>query len=169
MPTSTYEPIVTYTAPSAQSSVTFNPISSAYTDLVLVVNSSNSVSTNQPYIQINSDTSGSSTNYSTTSMRGDGSSAASGRHSNNFGWFPVPGPGVGNNGNFNPWIVHIMNYANTTTYKSALSRFNNASSILSANAHLWRSTAAISSITVVMESGNFLTGSTFTLYGIKAA
>jgi hypothetical protein len=34
---------------------------------------------------------------------------------------------------------------------------------------LWRSTAAISSVLIVPETGSFSTGSTFTLYGIKAA
>lgn len=164
----TYEAIASTTVGTAQSSVTLNSFS-GYTDLVLVATTLNSVSTNQPYIQLNSDTSGSSTNYSTTSLRGDGSSAASGRHTNQFAWFPVPGPGVGTNGNPEPWIVQIMNYANTTTYKTALSRFNNASSVLAADVHLWRSTAAITSITITMELGNFNSGSTFTLYGIKAA
>ena len=165
----TYESIATQTLGSAAASVTFSSIPSTYTDLVLIINTSNSVSTNQPYIQFNADTSGSSTNYSTTSLRGDGSSAASGRHTNQFAWFPVPGPGVGTNGNFEPWLVNIMNYSNTTTFKTGLSRFNNAASIVSANAHLWRSTAAISTITITMESGNFNTSSTFSLYGIKNA
>lgn len=166
----TYEPIATNTLGSAAASVTFSSIPSTYTDLVFIVNTTNSASTNQPYIQFNSDTSGSSTNYSTTSLRGDGSSAASGRHSNFFAWYPVPGPGVGTNGNFEPWIINIMNYSNTTTNKTAISRFNNAISYVTANVHLWRNTAAISTITITMESSaTFNTGSTFTLYGIKAA
>jgi hypothetical protein len=143
-----------------------------YTDLRLVINSQNANSTYQPYIQFNSDTSGSSTNYSTTSMRGDGSSTSSSRHTNNLGWYPVPGPGVGTTGNFEPWLVDIFNYANTTTYKTGLSRFNNSASVVAANVHLWRATPqAITSITITAESGsgNFVSGSTFTLYGIANA
>ena len=167
MPTATYESIATQTLGSAAASVTFSSISNTYTDLVLVMNPSMSASTNQPVITLNSDT---GTNYSTTSLRGDGSSAASSRHTSIAGWYPVPGPGVGTNGNPEPWIVQIMNYSNTTTYKTALSRFNNAISYVTANVHLWRNTAAISTITITMESSaNFNTGSTFTLYGIKAA
>jgi hypothetical protein len=155
---------------TSTTSVTISGISGAYTDLRLVINSQNQNSTNQPYIQFNADTSTGSTNYSTTSLRGDGSSAASGRHTNQNGWYPVPGPGVGTTGNFEPWLVDIMNYSNTTTYKSGLSRFNNASSIVSANVHLWRSTAAITSITITAESGAgyLVPGSTFTIYGIKS-
>jgi hypothetical protein len=158
---------------SSTATVTFDltTVTGNYTDLRLVINSQNANSTYQPYIQFNSDTSGSSTNYSTTSLRGDGSSAASGRHTSNFGWYPVPGPGVGTTGNFEPWLIDIMNYSNTTTYKTGLSRFNNSASIVAANVHLWRSTAAITSISITAESGsgNFVAGSTFTLYGIANA
>ena len=156
---------------SSTTSVTLSGISGLYTDLRLVISSQNQNSTNQPYIQFNADTSTGSTNYSTTSMRGDGSSAASSRHTNQNGWYPVPGPGVGTTGNFQPWLVDIMNYSNATTFKTGISRFNNASSIVSANAHLWRSTAAITSITITAESGAgyLVPGSTFSLYGIAAA
>ena len=166
----TYTELRKTTVGTATSSVTFDLTGiSGYTDLVIVASILPSVSTNQPYIQFNADTGTGTTNYSTTSLRGDGSSAASGRHTNQFGWFPVPGPGIGTNGNPEPWLINIMNYANTTTFKSGLSRFNNAASIVSANAHLWRSTAAITSITITMESGNFNTNSTFSLYGIANA
>jgi len=166
----TYTELLKTTVGTATSSVTLDLTGiSGYTDLVIVASILPSVSTNQPYIQFNADTGTGTTNYSTTSLRGDGSSAASGRHTNQFGWFPVPGPGIGTNGNPEPWLINIMNYANTTTFKSGLSRFNNAASIVSANAHLWRSTAAITSITITMESGNFNTNSTFSLYGIANA
>jgi hypothetical protein len=163
---STYEPIATQTLGSSAVSVTFSSIASTYTDLVLICNPSMSASTNQPVITLNSDT---GTSYSTTSLRGDGSSAASSRHTNIAGWYPVPGPGVGTNGNPEPWIVQIMNYSNTTTFKTALSRFNNPISYVTTNVHLWRNTAAVSTVAITMEAGTFNTGSTFTLYGIKAA
>ena len=149
----TYTELRKTTVGTATSTITLDLTGiSGYTDLVIVASILPSVSTNQPYIQFNADTGTGTTNYSTTSLRGDGSSAASGRHTNQFGWFPVPGPGIGTNGNPEPWLINIMNYANTTTYKTGLSRFNNAASIVSANAHLWRSTAAITSITITMES-----------------
>ena len=66
-------------------------------------------------------------------------------------------------------IVQFMNYSNTTTNKTVLSRANNAATGTDAIVNLWRSTAAITSIYVYVPSGNFATGSTFTLYGILAA
>ena len=64
-----------------------------------------------------------------------------------------------------------MNYANTTTYKTVLSRdaLNNASDgAVEAFVGLWRSTSAINTIQIKPDSGNFNTG-TFSLYGILAA
>jgi hypothetical protein len=70
----------------------------------------------------------------------------------------------------NNQIIHFMNYSNTTTYKSLLARGNNAASGTDAIASLWRSTAAITSITFNLQTGGtFDIGSTITLYGITAA
>jgi hypothetical protein len=62
-----------------------------------------------------------------------------------------------------------MNYANTTTYKTVLSRANNSAAGTEAIVGLWRSSAAITSMTVLSETGNIAIGSTFSLYGILAA
>ena len=63
-----------------------------------------------------------------------------------------------------------MNYSNTTTFKTILMRANNAALGVDAIVGLWRSTAAINEIKVFPTGGaNFETGSTFSLYGIKAA
>jgi hypothetical protein len=172
MPINTYVALDKVTVSgTSTTSVTLSGISSAYTDLRLVINSQTQNSTYQTYIQFNSDTSVGSTNYSTTSLRGDGSAAAAGRHTNQNGWYPVPGPGVGTTGNFQPWTIDIMNYNSTTLLKTGLSRFNNSASIVSSNVHLWRATAqAITSITITAESsaGYLVAGSTFSLYGIKS-
>lgn len=158
----TYTPIATYTLPSAQASYTFSSISGAYTDLVLVVAGKNSSSTYSPYIQFNGDT---STNYSITSLYGNGTNGLSARASGTAtAYFGSLGATQGNA------IVQIQNYSNSTTYKTALIRINDAGFRVYASVMLWRSTAAITSVTVFNESpGTFASGSTFTLYGIAAA
>jgi len=178
MATNTYEALTngSVVLSASQTSVTLllsGNIPSTYTDLRLVANFKMANSTYQPYITLNSDT---GTHYSTTTIRGDGSTATSGRHTTQGGWYPVPGPGIGTAGSFETWTIDLINYANTTTYKSALSRFGNASSIISANIHNWRgstgsATQAITSITLIAESGSgdFQAGSSFTLYGIANA
>ena len=62
-----------------------------------------------------------------------------------------------------------MNYSNTTTYKSNISRGNNAATGLDTMVTTWRNTAAITSIKIFPASGNMATGTIATLYGIKAA
>jgi hypothetical protein len=69
-------------------------------------------------------------------------------------------------------IVSIMNYANTTTFKTVLSRSNNAGAGggTSALVGLWRKTPeAINQVVINAIGGNWITGSTFNLYGIQSA
>jgi hypothetical protein len=156
---STYTPIATNTiSGSATSSITFSSIAGTYTDLVLVSNGSVSADADVN-IRFNGD---STTAYSRTLVYGDGTTASSQR-STSLGQLPViyftTAQGTA--------ISSIQNYSNSTTYKTVISRSN--SSFTAAYAGLWRNTAAITSINVYIGAGNFVAGTTFTLYGIKAA
>ena len=165
---STYEPIATQTLGSAASSVTFSSISGTYTDLILVMNVGGSVSGNAMNMTFNSDT---STNYSDTGLWGTGSSAASGRHSNASNAALSIGIGVSTSASDTQTIVQIQNYSNSTTYKTYLSRTGNTAGSYpgtEAIVGLWRSTSAITTVSVAC-GANWVTGSTFTLYGVKSA
>lgn len=146
-------------------SVTLSSIPQGYTDLVLVINGSASGASDVG-LQFNSDT---ASNYSRTWLSGNGSSAFSGRASS-VAFAKISAYGNMNTSfNFNA-IVNIQNYSNTTTYKTILSRSNNASLGTDAIVNLWRSTSAITSIYVYSpDSQTFSVGTTFTLYGIAAA
>jgi hypothetical protein len=163
MPTATYEKI-TATTLSGSSSYTFTTIPGTYTDLVLVLGSLTFSSGGNPQIQFNSDT---STNYSNTDLYANGTSAGSTRNTSNN--YVNVGFSATNGSATEPStiIVQVMNYANSTTYKTLLGRGNRAGGEVQTNVGLWRSTAAITSMTVKVGSGS-LTG-TATLYGIKAA
>jgi len=163
----TYEPIATTTLGSDSTSVVFSSIPQTYTDLIMVFNGYNTVATAMDFeYEINSD---SGSNYSETLLQGDGSSASSSRHSNYGGgiigsiWSTGRATVIG----------HFMNYANTTTYKTCLGRFSTPSGgLVGATVSLWRNTNAITSLNFNQpagQSGQFASGSTFTLYGIKAA
>jgi hypothetical protein len=167
---STYTPIATYTLSSTQTSVTFSSIPSTYTDLILII----SAQSNSGYdsIRFNGD---SGNNYSKTSLAGDGTSASSFRASNEsritlFGAAELPTSGS----SYNVSITQMMNYSNSTTYKTILHRDANAATGTDAAVGLWRSTSAISSFVLyphynLPTSNVFNVGSTFTLYGIQAA
>lgn len=158
----TYEPIATTTLGSAQASVTFNSFS-GYTDLFLVVNATSTANNNMD-LRFNSD---SASNYSRTVVLGDGSTASSNRASSQT-FIRCTSDGIISTGS-SMQTVNIMNYANSTTYKTTIGRANNAAFGTDAIVGLWRSTAAITSLTLTLSTNNFSAGSTFTLYGIAAA
>ena len=163
---STYIPIATQTLTASAATAVFSNIPQTYTDLVLVIEGTfTGTGTTNTRIRMNGDT---ATNYSDTWIGGSGSAAASGRQTSTdyifIGGVDVTLPSV--------HTIHIMNYANTTTYKSLLSRYSGVISsgqAVSAWVGMWRNTAAITSLTTYPANSSWATGSTFTLYGIKAA
>ena len=165
----TYTPIASTTLSSAASSVTFSSISGSYTDLVIVATfttASNSANFNLTY---NSDTT--SGLYSKTQLEGDGTSVLTNRTTgaNNISLESNIGT---NTTSPSIQIINIMNYANTTTYKTALIRqtgWYTGASGTSTRVGLWRNTNAITSVTLGNGAVNMSIGSTFTLYGILAA
>jgi hypothetical protein len=68
-------------------------------------------------------------------------------------------------------IYQFMSYSNTTTYKTVLGRSSVTDFRVAAIIGLWRSTSAINTVSLRCDNAsyNFTAGSTFTLYGIKAA
>jgi hypothetical protein len=159
----TYEPIATTTLGSAQATVTLSSIPATYTDLILVFRFDKSAADTGSRFTVNNDT---GSNYSTTDVRGNGTAASSGRDSTQtFGRYFR---GLANTAADNIVIMQFMNYSNTTTYKTILTRANNANGT-EANVNLWQSTSAINRIDIITASGTYSAGSTFTLYGIKAA
>lgn len=168
---STYSPVASTTiSGSSTTTVTFSSIS-GYTDLVIVINSrdtSAGTGNTDMYMQFNSD---SGTNYSGTQLYGNGTSAVSNRQTNQtqiYAGSVVPGGTA--SGTFNTTIINVMNYANSSTYKTVLVRTGLANSLTAARVGLWRSTAAITSLSLYLEPGiNWADGSVLTLYGIQAA
>lgn len=162
---STYEKIATTTVSgTSTSTVTFSSLSSAYTDLIIIVRGG--CDNGSLRMQFNSDT---ATNYSVTILAGNGTSALSTRQSNQnailIAGIYAAATAVSNS------ITQVQNYSNTTTFKTALSRNNEASGETNASVGLWRSTSAIStiSITAINGTGTWFNGSTINIYGILKA
>ena len=162
----TYEPIATATGTGSSGSITFSSIPSTYTDLILVANAASVSGTYNALLRFNSD---SGSNYSRTAITYDGGSVISSRNSNQT-YIVATADGIVGPTNPSPKIIHIMNYSNSTTYKTILDRDVNVSYGITAIVGLWRSTSAITSLEYyILSPGKFTTTSTFTLYGIKAA
>jgi len=77
-------------------------------------------------------------------------------------------------GVFSNTVTHFLNYSNSTTFKTIISRGNygtretTTTDAVEMSVRLWRNTSAVTQISIGT-SPPFSIGSTFTLYGIKAA
>lgn len=150
------------------SSITFSNIPQGYQDLLCVGYYQNSSGTSQG---LNIYPNGSaSSDKSNTFLTGNGSSVSSGRNSSiaiqNYQSTTTLGTGI-----FESTQIHILNYAQSTTFKTFLSRRaadNNGSGVTELTVGLWRATPiAITSLQLAAPSGTFTSGSTFTLYGVR--
>jgi len=158
----TYVPLQSVVLSSASASVSFTGIDQTYTDLVIAI-AATSTGDTQVRLRLNSST---GTPYSSTITGADGSSVFSIRVSDeatmNIG-------GVGQSTGTN--LIQINDYSNTTSNKTVFGRYGELSPSYGESAvklGLFRSTAAITSVTFTLGTGNYSAGSTFSLYGIKS-
>ena len=158
----TYEPIATTTL-SSSGTVTFSSIPSTYTDLILVVNGK-ATGNGQLSMRIN----GATSSYSTTSITGSGSTAGS-TYENAASYLQFGYYGYFDASNQAMAIANIMNYANTTTFKTILATERNSATGIDVSVGLWRSTAAITSIQTYASGANFAAGTIVSLFGVKSA
>jgi len=160
----TYEPIASTTLGSAAASYTFTSIPGTFTDLV-VVHSGVGTGGFGLRLRFNSDT---GSNYSNTQLHGNGTSAGSTRDSNGSSIRLTYDASVQTT-DAGTRVAHIMSYANTNVNKTVLTASARAGTGVDRIVGLWRSTAAITSVTVLAANDNMDTGTTLSLYGIKAA
>lgn len=170
----TYVNIATTTLGSNQSTVTFSSISNSYTDLLIKVSARSSFTGadfDNCFVRFNGDT---GTNYSDRAVYAQQNAVTNSSSNNanrqfNAGGFVIPTAGT-TASTFSNMEIYIPNY--TASSSKPLSHSTSKIDLGTNNytvidAGLWRNTAAISSITFTLGFENFVTGSTFYLYGIK--
>jgi hypothetical protein len=163
-----YESIQTVLVPSGgQSSISFTVIPATYKHLqIRGVGLSNVGNQRDIWVTLNSD---SGANYSWHRLYGDGSSAAadSGANANYMILGRASETGVSNLGAI---VFDILDYADSNKYKTARSlagRDANGSGTIWLNSGSWRSTSAVTTITLKPQSDSWNQYSSFALYGIK--
>ena len=164
----TYESLATTTLGTAAATIDFNSISSAYTDLRVVIVEIG-VTAADVLIRFNS----SSTGYSATRMRGNGTNVTV---QNDLSASYLRFDNVGSSTTV-PTLktADIFSYSNSSNYKSVLliSNWDVAGGTSSNGVYYtvgaWANNSAITSVNILRASGNFNVGTTATLYGIKAA
>lgn len=171
---STLTPIANITVGTAVASVSFSNIPQNYTDLVIVTSAIANVTGADLFVTyFNGDNSG--TTYSFTQLYGGGSGGggAGVQRTTNQNGFVIGWLSTYNSTEWSPSIFNIMNYSNTTTHKSILLKSGNSGTTggsVDLSVGTWRNTAAITSIGMRTVNGYYIkSGSTFGLYGIKAA
>jgi hypothetical protein len=161
----TYIQIATATAGAGgAASFTFSSIPSTYTDLLIKMSTRGSGGDTYGTIQFN----GSSSNFSSRRLDGDGSSATSSTRTDNL--IAITNQSTQTANTFSNSEIYIPNYAGSTN-KSFSYEFvneNNATFVtMSMWALLWSNTAAINSISLISGNPTFVQYSTATLYGIS--
>jgi hypothetical protein len=156
---------------ASAASISFSNIpQTGYTDLKIVVSARTTAAARDDFfkVQIN----GSSSNFSAKVLYGSGSGAAS--FSDTSGYAGAIDAANATANTFNNGEFYIPNYTSTTNAKSfsvdTVQEDNQAQAFITMVAGLWNpgTQAAITSITFVPNSGSFVAGSTFSLYGIAA-
>jgi hypothetical protein len=159
---STEVAIATQTLGSAASSIDFTSIGSTYTDLRLVLVTQNTSGGNLT-MRFNGDT---GSNYSVTTLFGTGSSALAERTTSATSLRVMNS--LSSSTNWRLAEIDIFSYAGSTfkTELTSISSDDNGSGSVRRTVGLWRSTSAITSISLFYDSGNHSVGTTATLYGI---
>ena len=151
--------------------IEFTSIPQTYTDLCVVVSGRNGTATSSSLkLRFNS----SSTGYSDRSLEGNGAAASSA--SNNMGTDYLYCGLLSGNGTtastFGNTQIYIPNYTssnNKSVSVDAVSENNAITAYALLDAGLWSNSAAITSITILPNSGAFAQYSTATLYGVTSA
>jgi hypothetical protein len=171
----TYTLIDSEVLTTATASVTFSAIPATYTDLVLRCSTrgSQANANTTMYINFNGD---SSTLYSWTYIQATGTSASSSQLSGDTQLRAEKTTSNNATANtFSSYELYIPSY--TVSQNKPMSSINaqennttsNGDWYIDARANLYRSTATISSVAFSLASGNFMSGSSFYLYGISNA
>ena len=174
--TNSYESIATVTVGAGgSSSISFSSIPSTYKHLQIRCISTTSRATyslDQIFVRFNSDT---GSNYSWHALAGNGASASTDVGTTqtymNMGW--TSSTVTANI--FGGHIMDILDYADTNKYKTIRALggmdINGTTAGLGGAVRLtsgnWRSTSAISTVTIIPDNNPFQQYSSFALYGIK--
>lgn len=168
----TFVPLAKSVLTSTSSSISFNSISGSYTDLVILI----SARTDRPTVQqdpikIRFNGASVDTNLSYTYVYAVGTSvgASAGSSYGLIGYATCAGS---TSNTFSNIEVYLPNYAGSTNKLISSTNANEtnatSSNELDVIATSWNSTAAITSITLLPNTGpNFVSGSRFDLYGIN--
>jgi hypothetical protein len=160
-----YDSIATINGNGSTGSITFSSIPSTYTHLEVRASVLASSTNDDILMRFNGDT---ASNYSFHEIRGGGTSATA--HSATSVSYMVPGGNAGNTTYPYSFVLSVLDYKSTNknkTIRTLSGTDRNGGGSISVFSGNWRSTSAVTSITLYAPSSVFNTNTKFALYGIK--
>jgi hypothetical protein len=166
-----FESIATTTVGAGgQATITFSSIPSTYKHLQIraISRITAAIGATDVTMRFNSD---SGANYSYHSLYGNGASALSVGGGGEATMYPMSTVGTtAGAGTFAVGVTDILDYANTNKFKTVRTLtgvdYNGAGQVI-LNSGNWRSSSAVSTITITSYSNTFAQHTQFALYGIK--
>jgi hypothetical protein len=167
-----YELISTTILGSSAASVTFSGLgtsAAAYKHLQIRMTGRGDVATAQTVVgmRMNSDT---GTNYGLHRLTGNGSSVSSGGNANNdWGYAGIVSAASAGANQFGASIIDILDFSSSVKNKTVRTLTGNTSgNEIDLYSFVWLSTSAVTSLNLYPPAGgNWVTGSRFSLYGLK--
>ena len=165
----TYELITNYTVGSGGTSlISLNPISSAYTDLLLKISIRGTNSSVNGSVSLGFNGTSTTSNWNVVFIEGNGSSISGGSGTSGVVGYPPAANATAST--FGSVEVYIPNYLSTSLNKTLVADSvgeNNGTAYTNLLANIWNVTNAITSIEITNGVGNIAQYSTAYLYGIK--
>jgi hypothetical protein len=164
-----FELISTQLVTGSVASVTFSSIPATYKHLQVraLIRGTDSTSNLDFIVRLNGD---SGSNYSRHNLYGNGSGVLSVANINQTGMvIENLAGGTSTSSNYSPIILDLLDYASTAKNSTIRTMSGNAASsnLVSLSSGLWRNTAAVTSISFTPNALNIISGSRFSIYGIK--
>jgi hypothetical protein len=162
-----YQSIATVTVSTATSTITFSSIAATYSHLQIRGICNISGGDTEAKLTFNGDTT--AANYATHQIVGDGATVTV-TGAANSGFIKTAITNLTAN-IYGGAVIDILDYANTSKYKTVRTLAGvdlNGNGNMRFASGVWMNSAnAVTSITLTASSGNFITYSSFALYGIK--
>lgn len=168
-------PLGVFTLAANQTTISFTNIPQTFKHLQLrgIVRSTNAAFWGGLYATFNSD---STSSYSNHHLVGNGSSASSSANANETG-ISIPFASVGTSataGIFGSFVMDVLDYNNTNKFKTTRTlngrdlNGGGSEDRIGLSSGAWRSSSAITSIALTFATTDFVTGTSFALYGVNA-
>jgi len=168
MAVETFDSIKTQTLTSSTAGITFSDIPSGYTHLMLAVTAIATTGNTDIGVQLNGD---SGSNYHFQMMYGNTSGGNGTYRTSTPTRMQITDWSYTDSSTFNNCVAYFLNYSDTNVWKTATGKSTrgNTGGGIDVYQNYWRNTNAISSMYIFGTTGNLNTGSTFSLYGLKAS